>query len=323
MPMRILARRRSSSVMAALLSISVIVPLGSLAAFQVPGPAAQPKTETIADPLQSLTNMSRVLYTLAKQNALTHSGPVMIVAGDDIVLRNGENRTSARFVPDIYHTLKTFDHIALTIDVTLAACGDGSPIPEDVLHDLREYRVLFPAARERIATCGLDAEQRERQKTIVDACSEFLDSVLEQRTCTAAKRIQFTRRLAPLLMANAGAAARAALDSLHRQVMAWKADLSPDEWSKLTVLVIGRQLPRRDNLAVQYFARLLGERGEGKRIIFAEGLGEEPRALDLLATYRVDTQVGIDFFNDPGRMTRDLLCDAAREYLPLLCDGPQ
>ncbi len=232
--------------------------------------------------------------------------------------------------PEIYHTLKTFDHIALAIDVTLAAYGDGTPIPEDVLHDLREYRALLPAARERIPAFGLDAEQRERQKTIVDACAEFLDSVLDQRKCTAAKRIHFTRRMTTLVMANAAAAARAALDALHHQVMAWKADLSPEEWSRLTVLVIGRQLPRKDNLAVQYFARLLGESrfllgqpGEGKRIIYAEGLAEEPRALDLLATYLVDTQVGIDFFNDPSRMTRDLLSDGAREYLPLLFDQPE
>ena len=47
---------------------------------------------------------------------------------------------------------------------------------------------------------------------------EFLDSVLEQRKCTAAKRIDFTRRMNPLVMANASAAARAALDALHHQV---------------------------------------------------------------------------------------------------------
>ena len=104
----------------------------------------------------------------------------MIVVGDDLVLRIGEKRSQARVIPELYHTLKTFDHIALAIDVTLAAAGDGSPIPDDVLHDLREYRKLLPAARERIPASGLDAEQRERQKAIVDACSGFLDSVLER-----------------------------------------------------------------------------------------------------------------------------------------------
>ena len=125
----------------------------------------------------------------------------------------------------------------------------------------------------------------------------------------AGRRMAFTRKMTPLLMANASAAARAALDSLHHQVCEWKGQLTPQDWNDLTVLVIDRQLPRKDNLAVQYFARLLGQPGEGKRLIYAEGLGNEPRALDLLATHLVDTQVGIDFFNDPNRMARDLLSD--------------
>ena len=95
------------------------------------------------------------------------------------------------------------------------------------------------------------------------------------------------------------------------------------DWNDLTVLVIGPQLPRKDNLAVQYFARLLGQPGEGKRLIYAEGLGDEPRALDLLATHLVDTQIGIDFFNDPNRMARDLRSDGTRDYLPLLLDQPR
>ena len=65
---------------------------------------------------------------------------------------------------------------------------------------------------------------------------------------------------------------------LHRQVCQWKAEMTPEEWNRVTVLIIGRQLPRKDNLAVQYFARLFGQNGEGKRLIYAEGLAEEPRA---------------------------------------------
>jgi hypothetical protein len=83
---------------------------------------------------------------------------------------------------------------------------------------------------------------------------------------------------------------------------------------------MGTQAPRKGNLAVQYFARLLGEPGEGRRIVYAEAIFDETRALDLVATKLVDTQVGIDFFNDPLRMHRDLLSDAAQDYLPILID---
>jgi hypothetical protein len=67
--------------------------------------------------------------------------------------------------------------------------------------------------------------------------------------------------------------------------------------------------------ATQYFARLLGENGEGKRIVYAESIFEESRALNLLGAHLLDTRIGSAFFDDAGRMHRDLLSDAAREYL--------
>jgi hypothetical protein len=276
-----------------------------------------------ADPLEVLNNNSRMLYAQAKAMAMARKDPVLIVVGDDLVLRKGERRTSVRVIPQIYHTLKSFAHIPMALDVALAAHGE-SPLDEETLRELREYRGLFAAATEKLVTAGLglDGEERERQKAILAAATAFLDSILEKRRCTSAERIGFARQTNPLVMANAAAAARAALDMLHRQVCQWKGEMTPEEWCRVTVLVIGRQLPRKDNMAVQYFARLFGQSGEGKRLIYAEGLAEEPRALDLLATYRVDTQVGIDFFNDPLRMQRDLLADGARSYLPLLIDHP-
>jgi hypothetical protein len=315
--------RCTIGVLVSVVALLVIVAMGSRAVPQVAGPAEKPSANSSADPLVTLNESSRVLYTLAKQRALAAGGPVIIVVGDDVVLRNGDKRTQTRFIPDIYHTLKAFSHAPLALDVTLSAHAGENPLSEDVLHDLREYRRLLAAAEERIATAGLNPEERERQKTILSASASFLKTVMEKRRCSADDRTVFTRRMAPLVMANARAAAGAALLALHRQVSAWKGQLTPQEWDRLSVLVVGRQMPRKDNLAVQYFARLLGEPGEGSRIIYGEGLGEEPRALDLLATHRVDTQVGIDFFNDPLRMHRDLLCDGARDFLPRLLDQPQ
>jgi hypothetical protein len=264
-----------------------------------------------------------MLYSLAKQEAMASSGPVLIFVGDDLVLRQGQKRMQACVTPEIFHTLKVFSHIPMTLDVYLAAHQGESPIPEDVLHDLRAYRELFPAAAKRIATAGLDPKQEARQKEIVEASTTFLDEVLQSRQCAQARRVSFARAMKPLVMANATDAAKAAIDTLHRQVLTWKSQMSAQEWSALCVLVIGRQLPRRENMSVQYFAWLLGASGESERIIYAEGLGEEPRALDLLATHRVDTGIGRDFFDDSKRMKRDLLADITRDYLHFLGDPPR
>ncbi|MGZ3382688.1 MAG: hypothetical protein ACXVBB_20830, partial [Isosphaeraceae bacterium] len=216
---------RAARVLGGLVALTLVIGMRFPAVPQVPDPTG--KAEQTADPLLNLNNASRMFYTLAKQQTLAKSGPVMIVVGDDLVLRKGEKRTQAKVIPEIYHTLKTFDHIPLALDVALTAHAGETPLGEDFLNELRDYRGLFPAAGERIDRVGLDAEQRARQKTIIAACAQFVDSVLDKRQCLPAERMAFTRKMTPLLMANASAAAVAALDSLHHQVCEWKGQLTP------------------------------------------------------------------------------------------------
>jgi hypothetical protein len=243
---------------------------------------------------------------------------VLLVEGDNLVLKDGNRRAEARFIPDIFHVLKAVSHIPLALDVMLASVPDGGGLDEGSLGELRGYRGLIESARDRVASLGLEREQAGRQAKIIAASLALIDDAIEARACDREVRVAFTRRMSPLVLANAAEATRAALDSLHRLVGTWRDGMPVADWERLTVVVMGRQLPRKDNLAVQYFARLLGEPGEGRRIVYAESLFDEPKALDLLATYLVDTQVGLDFFDDPMRMHRDLLGDAAKEYLPQL-----
>jgi hypothetical protein len=87
---------------------------------------------------------------------------------------------------------------------------------------------------------------------------------------------------------------------------------------RFVVIVMGGQLPRRENLAVQYFARLLGETGEGKRVLYAEGVSDESRALDLLATHIIDSRIGERMFGTGEAMRQDILGRDAGRYLDQL-----
>lgn len=275
-----------------------------------------------SDPLITLNAASRAAYRRAKETALSRIGPVIFVEGDTLVLKSGDRRTEARYTPERYHVLKAFAHIPLALDTMLMTVPDGGTLDPGLLDELGRYRERIVAARERIAQLGLERVQAERQATLIDASLGFLDALREARSCRVADRVAFTRRMAPLVLANAAEATRAEIDALDRLVRAWKGTLTAADWERLTVVVMGRPLPRKDNLAVQYFARLLGEPGEGRRIVYAESLFDEPKALDLLATRVVDAQVGLDFFDDPTRMYRDLLGDAASAYLSQLFDRP-
>ena len=239
--------------------------LAAFATSQVADPAVKTsaKAQDSPDPFTTLNDASRIAYRLAKDAVLARTGPVIFVEGDDLVLKRGAERSKVRFIPDIYHVMKAISHVALAIDVTLAAHADEHPLGDEVLKDLREYRGLLPPVVERLATSGLDGEHREREKTILAECAAFLDSVIERRAGSQTDRMAFARRMWPLITTNAGSAARAALDSLHRQVSLWKGRLSPEEWNRLTVVVMGTQMPRKGNLAVQYFGAPAGRAGRG------------------------------------------------------------
>jgi hypothetical protein len=78
---------------------------------------------------------------------------------------------------------------------------------------------------------------------------------------------------------------------------------------------MGAHMPRDSEITMQYFERLLDEPIEGHRIIFAEGLWEKPRALDLLGTHLVDGSAGAAFFGEFMRVHGDPLSDAAKVYI--------
>jgi hypothetical protein len=61
-------------------------------------------------------------------------------------------------------------------------------------------------------------------------------------------------------------------------------------------VLLGPQLPRKDNLVVHHIARLLGEPGERHRLVYAEAFVDEGRAPDLLVAHRVATGISAAFF---------------------------
>ena len=266
--------------------------------------------------LTALNNAFRAAYADAKSRVLASSGPTLIVNGDNFALLRDGRRVEANVGTPIYDPVKTIAHIPLAIYVTLTP-GDGA-VDDDRLKTLAGLRELIPPAEASLDTLKLSAATLARQKQIVAASLAFLDDVAGRRRFARSSLLAFTRGMAPLVMENVTEATRAQLDATHAQVSAWRRDLSPQEWNQLHVLIIGPHMPREDLVVTQYFLRLLHEPREGRRVVYAESLWEEPKALDLLGTHLLDGSVGEAFFGDYMRMHRDLLGDAASQYLPRL-----
>jgi hypothetical protein len=266
--------------------------------------------------LTALNNAFRSAYADARSRVLASSGPTLIVNGDNFALLRDGRRVEANVGTPVYDPVKTIAHIPLAIYVTLTP-GDGA-VGDDRLNTLARLRQLIPPAEASLDSLKLSAATLARQKRIVAASLAFLDDVAGERKFERSLLLKFTRSMSPLVMENVTEATRAQLDATHAQVSTWRRDLSPREWNQLHVLIIGPHMPREDLVVTQYFLRLLHEPREGRRVVYAESLWEEPQALDLLGTHLLDGSVGDAFFGDYMRMHRDLLGDAARQYLPRL-----
>jgi hypothetical protein len=280
-----------------------------------PKPAVAPQPaeakKTVPDELDALNRASRQLYAGGRTLQLSTIPVVIVVSGDDLVLRKNGKRTVATVIPAEYHSLKCVAHSALALFAHLAH-EPGKALGDDRVKALKEYRELLAAAAPAVETFGFDLDTLTRQKRIAARGLSFIDAVLKDGQVSADELTKYCRASRADVMANCAAAARAQLLATHRQVTAWKKELTAEEWGGLTVVVQGAQTPRVENAAVQYFARLLGEPGEGGRVVYAEGLWDEEKALNLLGTRRLDGKLAVAVFNDPGRMYRDILADAAR-----------
>jgi hypothetical protein len=284
------------------------------------GVAAQ-TTPVAAAPVQppaltALNDAFRAAYADARRRVLAAAGPTLIVNGDNFILLRDGRRVEANTGTPIYDPVKTIAHLPLAIYVTLTP-GDGV-VGEDRLKTLAGLRELIPPAEASLDTLKLSAATLARQKRIVADSVAFIDDVAGKGKFARASLLAFTRGMTPLVMENVTEAARAQLDAIHAQVSAWRKDLSQQEWDRLHVVIIGPHMPREKLVVTQYFLRLLHEPEEGRRVVYAESVWEEPQALDLLGTHLLDGGVGEAFFGDYMRMHRDLLGDAASLYLPRL-----
>jgi hypothetical protein len=269
---------------------------------------------TVPEPLEALNRATRKLYARGRALELATIPAVIIVSGDDLILRKNGKRQVATVIPAEYHALKSIAHSMLGLFAHLSY-QTGKPLGEERLKALTEYRDLLVAAGQAVEGCGFDADALARQKRIISRGVEFIDAVLKDGKVSESDLVRYCRMSRPDLMANAAAAVRAQLAVTHRQVMEWKKDMTPQEWESLTAIVLGMQTPRQENAAVQYFARLFGESsGEGRRVVYAEGL-DETKAMNLLGTLRLDGKLSVAVFNDRFRMYRDLVADVARSAI--------
>jgi hypothetical protein len=273
----------------------------------------QPGKEVLAE----LDTLFRKTYREARQELVSHAGPVILARGDRLtLLRDGKQVESTIISPE-YSTLKTISHITLATFVLLEPYGEGLIAPTR-LEQLEHLNRLALAAKGVVERELPDLKMAEQQQVLIDITRKFIDDLVAAKSWNRKRLYEFLEAVKPQILINMTAATKSRIDSFHRQVSAWRNHMSEEEWEQLHVVILGTAMPRKNNLAVQYFSKLLGRPGEGMKIIYAESIFSDKKALQLLGTSLLDTQISNGYFSDPWRMHRDLLGNAAAVYLDQL-----
>ena len=304
----------------------VLIYASLLHAQQPPPPAVSNDTQLKpSDPLTPLNAAFRTAYADLRNQVLAKSSPVIIQIGDRIVLLKNGVRTEASALSYRYHELKAVAHHPLALYVMLVSGADAK-LDDGQLNKLREYRALVVQVRSSIDGRNFGPEQRERQLRLIDRSLAFIDTTWLTGMVSKAALRQFTLSQSEDILANAYEAAEDQINTMHKQVQAWLANMTTEERKRFHVVVGASHMPRVGNISMQYFSVALGEPYEGRyeeeeernsdfRLIYGESMFEDDAALRILATHLVDTDIGVYFFNDSQRMHRDLLSDAAEEII--------
>lgn len=278
--------------------------------------AAEPSVETVSA-LNDLDGSFIAAHAAANKIDLATGGPIILQRdGQLVLLRNGMERAKTVILP-AYNTFKTFAHMPVAIYLMLAP-ADGGMLDATRVEQLTGYRAKMDRVEATIDQLGLKESAIQRQKDLLSDSKQFLDQVIERRECSTAELNAYARRMMPRIEMNIADAAKSQLDAMHSQVMTWKRAMPPEQWDKLRVALKGPVLARKDELAKQYFQRLLNTNDQGTRIVYMEMYYPPTPLLTLLATRSVDQGISIAFFNNPDRMFRDVLADAATAYIKRL-----
>ncbi len=276
--------------------------------------ATETDAHTDYDSIKRLNDAFRQAYAKTRDQVLQQSGPIILVQGHRLILINGDKRLEGSIVNNAYHDLKTVAHTPLAIYALLALQKNGSLSDTVASHLVELKKTITQVSREFVDRLD-DAALETRQQILLESCIDFIDNVLVSKRYSHQKLLSLTKGSLPQIQENLEEASKYRIDNYHFQALEWRKMLGPDQWARMHVLIPGATMSRVNHLAVQYFAKLLGERGESRRIIYAESRFAESQALDLLGTHLFDTQIGIAFFSDPWRMHRDALGTSAARYL--------
>ncbi|CAF1171132.1 unnamed protein product [Adineta ricciae] len=251
-------------------------------------------------------------YTRARDHVLSQTSPLIICIRDNIIIHHRGKRYKERVIPKLYHDLKAISHIPFKIYLTVMFDTDG--LSEDNFIELQRYLDNIQTIRN---TLEFPQDILQNQYDIIDLSIRYLRTILSTKLVDRNQLKQFCKEARRLFALNIELAAQAHLDLLHEKVRVWYFErFNETERDTLRITITGPKTARHGFLEKTYFYHLIGEKHEGKHIIYAENVKTEEEALEVLGIWMLDAEAAAIFFEgDTERLHRDLLSDATAKYI--------
>ncbi|WP_419533072.1 hypothetical protein [Endozoicomonas sp.] len=269
--------------------------------------------------LADFNNAFREIYANTRTEMAKQYKPLIVASPFSLNLIGNDANENRQYVfsSPAYTNLKSVSHIPLTLYVLLVT-EEGRQLPENKRKELNQLISLIKRIEIDLPSLGFTEQQLIKQQILTQMSLDFAQKILASEVVDPNELTRFVRNSRTIIDANVHDAAVAQIDWLHQVVKPWYDSLSGSGKRDLKVLILAPKEPRDGYLMTQYFSRLLGVKGEGMKIVYAENVFDAEAGMNVLGTFLLDTQIGRGFFDDSWRMHEDLLSHATRDYIQTL-----
>lgn len=265
------------------------------------------------DPIAKLNNTFRGLYGLnrdARIKEVPLIGLTLIGTGEIFRFEYGQQIKSYRPVESI-PKIKGLMHSVLGAHGAwglLRAAGDAK--------DAHETVATISKALEEAKLRALKELPEEIVEPATRVLSELInlsDGWRSGKPATADDFPDALGRVQPYLQQVIQFTGVSAYKSLLTSFQQFHAETNPKELNEYIIGVCGPGQGRRDNIEIAAAAAVMGKDAIGLRLFYLENALTIPDGLKSVASILIEKSLGQAVFNDPYRMWRDLLADAAVE----------
>lgn len=246
--------------------------------------------------------------------AVVRTAPVIVVAGDLLVVFHDGKREEVSFASRELKILKSAAHAPVAVFALLHP-GAGSPLSADA-----RARLLGLARRIDDAAVACEgAASPDVVGRVLRITSAFGKQVLDDGLVALEALEAFAGTLESGLDELIARATQVELEALHARVDEIVERLPADARHALQVVVTGQHQARVRSLGMQYFQARFGEpAGADERVVYAESITDPDEAYALVGKRSMDLYLARAFFGDPKRLQRDVLGDAAAAAIVVL-----